>query len=418
MDKGSKPDLLCRVCGDKASGKHYGVSSCDGCRGFFKRSIRRNLDYVCKESNSCIVDVTRRNQCQACRFRKCLDVNMKREAVQHERAPRTTTSKPKYLAQFTPGSAGFPPYFLPLKPVYPSFFGGSSGLSNGLQVGMFQARNLVECPGSLIDRSVCLGEPSSNAFSLLANLTAPETPSTASNRGGSPNEKNISTNQPTRSVCPNMKARIGLPIASEDEVSSSGGEQERNNHYKFLECFHVTTLINENIYESAAKLLFLSVKWARSVPSFLNLPYEDQTLLFEECWVELFILSGAQWGLSIDEETLVSTSVVPRAKHSALLVDARLLRETLERILTIRPDHTELACMKALVLFKPGTFSLCKRYGIILSVYSSTVNLLVFPNLVLLCRDSNITRTIAHRNAARSNTCHASRVLYWPITPE
>lgn len=70
---------LCRVCGDKASGKHYGVPSCDGCRGFFKRSIRRNLDYVCKENNSCIVDLNRRNQCQACRFRKCMEVKMNRD---------------------------------------------------------------------------------------------------------------------------------------------------------------------------------------------------------------------------------------------------------------------------------------------------------------------------------------------------
>ena len=39
----------------------------------------RNLDYVCKENGNCVVDVTRRNQCQSCRFKKCLQVNMKKE---------------------------------------------------------------------------------------------------------------------------------------------------------------------------------------------------------------------------------------------------------------------------------------------------------------------------------------------------
>ncbi|CAK9299234.1 unnamed protein product [Gordionus sp. m RMFG-2023] len=71
--------MYCKVCGDRASGKHYGVISCDGCRGFFKRSVRKNLKYRCKESGTCSIDVLNRNHCQACRFKTCLRVNMKRE---------------------------------------------------------------------------------------------------------------------------------------------------------------------------------------------------------------------------------------------------------------------------------------------------------------------------------------------------
>lgn len=39
------------------------------CAGFFKRSVRRNRVYHCKNRNKCIVDKYRRNQCRACRYR-------------------------------------------------------------------------------------------------------------------------------------------------------------------------------------------------------------------------------------------------------------------------------------------------------------------------------------------------------------
>ncbi|UJR36802.1 hypothetical protein I4U23_029516 [Adineta vaga] len=105
---------LCSVCGDKASGKHYGVMSCDGCRGFFKRSVRRRIEYKCKGDSTCQVDVNRRNQCQACRFQRCLAVKMKPNAVQNERAPRliskrvltTTTSLPRTQC-WTPPTVGY-----------------------------------------------------------------------------------------------------------------------------------------------------------------------------------------------------------------------------------------------------------------------------------------------------------------------
>ncbi|XP_061382529.1 nuclear receptor subfamily 2 group E member 1-like isoform X1 [Danaus plexippus] len=86
-------DVPCAVCRDHSSGKHYGVFACDGCAGFFKRSVRRDRRYACKARNSgaCLVDKAHRNQCRACRLAKCLDVGMNKDAVQHERGPRNST---------------------------------------------------------------------------------------------------------------------------------------------------------------------------------------------------------------------------------------------------------------------------------------------------------------------------------------
>ncbi len=71
--------LFCLVCGDKASGRHYGVVSCEGCKGFFKRSVRKSVKYSCLSTNRCIVNKTMRNRCQSCRWQKCLTCGMKVE---------------------------------------------------------------------------------------------------------------------------------------------------------------------------------------------------------------------------------------------------------------------------------------------------------------------------------------------------
>ncbi|XP_077303790.1 nuclear receptor subfamily 4 group A member 2 isoform X4 [Lithobates pipiens] len=72
---------LCAVCGDNAACQHYGVRTCEGCKGFFKRTVQKNAKYVCLANKNCPVDKRRRNRCQYCRFQKCLVVGMVKEVV-------------------------------------------------------------------------------------------------------------------------------------------------------------------------------------------------------------------------------------------------------------------------------------------------------------------------------------------------
>ena len=82
-------DIPCKVCKDHSSGKHYGIFACDGCAGFFKRSIRRSRSYVCKAKSpgTCTVDKTHRNQCRACRLVKCVDAGMNKDGKHHKSKP-------------------------------------------------------------------------------------------------------------------------------------------------------------------------------------------------------------------------------------------------------------------------------------------------------------------------------------------
>ncbi|XP_014281746.1 ecdysone receptor isoform X3 [Halyomorpha halys] len=72
---------LCLVCGDRASGYHYNALTCEGCKGFFRRSITKNAVYQCKYGNNCEIDMYMRRKCQECRLKKCLSVGMRPECV-------------------------------------------------------------------------------------------------------------------------------------------------------------------------------------------------------------------------------------------------------------------------------------------------------------------------------------------------
>ncbi|CAI9743226.1 probable nuclear hormone receptor HR3 [Octopus vulgaris] len=71
--------IPCKVCGDKSSGVHYGVITCEGCKGFFRRSQSGPVNYQCPRNKACVIDRVNRNRCQYCRLQKCLVLGMSRD---------------------------------------------------------------------------------------------------------------------------------------------------------------------------------------------------------------------------------------------------------------------------------------------------------------------------------------------------
>jgi nuclear factor 4 len=79
------PSHICVVCGDEGAKFHYGVLACLGCKGFFRRALKKADQYECANDSRCVINKHERNSCRYCRFQKCLDAGMDPAAVRPDR---------------------------------------------------------------------------------------------------------------------------------------------------------------------------------------------------------------------------------------------------------------------------------------------------------------------------------------------
>ncbi|XP_015236569.1 nuclear receptor subfamily 4 group A member 1 [Cyprinodon tularosa] len=257
LKRGNEGD--CAVCGDHASCQHYGVRTCEGCKGFFKRTVQKNSRYVCNANKDCPVDKRRRNRCQFCRFQKCLAVGMVKEVV------RTDSLK---------GRRGR----LPSKP-----------------------KVVQDTPAPM------------SQVNMIASLVRAQTESN-----------------------PSMGA---LDYSKYAEQKFSMDQKEDLSHVKLF--YDLLTSSFESIR-----------KWAKDIPGFSDFCHEDQELLLECAFIELFILRLA-YRSQPDTGELIFCDGTVLHKTQCIQSFGEWIVSILEFSQSLRCmklDEESLACLAALVI--------------------------------------------------------------------
>ncbi|XP_063703711.1 steroid hormone receptor ERR1-like isoform X2 [Culicoides brevitarsis] len=227
------PRRVCLVCGDTASGFHYGVASCEACKAFFKRTIQGNIEYSCPANNDCEINKRRRKACQACRFRKCLQMGMLKEGV---RLDRVRGGRQKYRR-----NPNVSPYQLPAS---------STSLNRVQSLEDIKFLNtLMQIKREPITLACCgIDLQTANRQSmdshLLSKISIGDT------------ESFMDTDEATSTMISTTEPQDFLSVLSG------------------LYDYELTAIIG----------------WAKQVPGFLELPLNDQMKLLQASWAEIHTL--------------------------------------------------------------------------------------------------------------------------------
>ncbi|KAL7632552.1 UNVERIFIED_CONTAM: hypothetical protein RMT77_017119 [Armadillidium vulgare] len=375
---------LCVVCGDRASGRHYGAISCEGCKGFFKRSIRKQLGYTCRGSKNCEVTKHHRNRCQYCRLQKCLAMGMRSDCkndskdlyktVQSERKPATYGS---LTSERRDNKEGSPPVPLhTLAGMDPSSQIGKTPVV-GKDIPSIPPANLAELH---MQMAKAFEREREQEWQNLANgdLRRHNNDSPPSTNGDLEGKHSPKQESGVKRNITNITKMNG----SENGMDDSESEFEKSDTpilSSSLVPFNLTAptpmppyLNVHYICESASRLLFLSVHWARNIPAFQCLSQEVQVALIRGCWSELFTLGMAQCSKVMSLNTILTAIVshLSQTTTSEKLSGIRYkqvsehitrLQDFVAALSKLQIDEHEFAYLKVLSLFSSDNVQHSKR---------------------------------------------------------
>ncbi|XP_023564222.1 nuclear receptor subfamily 5 group A member 2 isoform X2 [Octodon degus] len=373
---------LCPVCGDKVSGYHYGLLTCESCKGFFKRTVQNNKRYTCIENQNCQIDKTQRKRCPYCRFQKCLSVGMKLEAVRADRMrggrnkfgpmyKRDRALKQQKKALIRANGLKLEAMSQVIQAM-PSDLTISSAIQNIHSAPKGLPLNHAALPPTDYDRSPFVTSPISMTMPPHGSLQGYQTyghfPSRAIKSeypdpytGSSESIMAYSYMDGYQTSSPASIPHLILELLKcepdEPQVQakiSAYLQQEQANRSKHekLSSFGL-------MCKMADQTLFSIVEWARSSIFFRELKVDDQMKLLQNCWSELLILDhiyrqvvhGKEGHIFLVTGQQVEYSIIASQAGATLNNLICHAQELVAKLRSLQLDQREFVCLKFLVLF-------------------------------------------------------------------
>jgi len=332
----------CPICGDKISGFHYGIFSCESCKGFFKRTVQNKKNYVCLRGAACPVTIATRKKCPACRFEKCLNTGMKLEAIRED---RTRGGRSTYQCT----------YALP---------GGGSAPSGGSENSNSSKLMLLQDSGSRSMETAewAMGHASSSSSSTPPSSGLPVGMTASGSSSGVP--------APGDSAVP--VPPLLLEIMNVEHLwhtNEQEGQQHRRGSSAHLAATngaadgdYLTSLCS-----IADHRLYKIVKWCKSLPLFKNIQIDDQISLLINTWCELLLFACCYRSVAAPGEVRISHGKSITLEQARVLGLAPCIERMIhftDHLRRLRVDQYEYAAMKVIILLSSDTSGLKERESV------------------------------------------------------
>lgn len=340
--------IPCKVCGDKSSGVHYGVITCEGCKGFFRRSQAGPVNYQCPRNRNCVIDRVNRNRCQFCRLQKCLSLGMSRDAVKFGRMSKKQREKVEDEANYVKQNR---------------LNGGYDATSPS---GLVSPNNNSQfSPPSFPEQNFVY---TSNGYTYA--LPSPMSPETPVSPGDPPAYPTTPTTAPhpvallraidlmdSSTFCKAvLDAHLRTCLYSAEQIDllkSNLPSSETINTYKSMSHKQLWMEVAEKITIAVQQI----IEFAKMIPGFMDLSQDDQIMLLKAGSFELSLIRCCRVYDSTKDSVIFGNTILPLNVFDGFNDEETHLRDSIfelvKILLSFNLNEPEIALYSALILIRP-----------------------------------------------------------------